>query len=233
MNETIEQYKIIRSPRRKTAAIQVDENGVSVRVPVWVTDQWIDDWIAKKQDWISRQQAVMSQNLKKFCLKTEKGALFPFVGQEYVLDWCSGDQWDVQIKDGRLLVIMGKKRSTTKSDSERVEAYLKKWLKEQAEKIISDRVEYWADKKDVKYNSLKYKSFKRRWGSCSARGEITFNWRLVFADQSIIDYVVIHELSHLTHLNHGPRFWSLVEKYCPDWKDKRSCLQSKNAWVLW
>ncbi|WP_415888380.1 M48 family metallopeptidase [Neptuniibacter sp. SY11_33] len=233
MNETIEQYRIIRSARRKTAAIQVDEKGVSVRVPVWVTDQWVRDWVAKKQDWIARQQAVMSQNLEMFCLKTEKGALFPYLGKEYVLDWCSGARWDVQFEGDTLLVVMGKRRSSVKEDSERVEAFLKKWLKEQAEQFISERVRYWADVKGVRYNSLKYKSFKRRWGSCSARGEITFNWRLVFADKNIIDYVVIHELSHLTHLNHSPRFWALVEKYCPDWKEKRSYLQSKNAWVLW
>ncbi|WP_415898436.1 M48 family metallopeptidase [Neptuniibacter sp. QD48_11] len=233
MNETIEQYKIIRSARRKTAAIQVDEKGVSVRVPVWVTDRWVRDWVNKKQDWIARQQAVMAQNLELFCLKTEKGAKFSFLGKEYVLDWCEGGRWDVHIQGDTLLVIMGKRRSSSKVDSERVEAFLKKWFKEQAVQIISERVSYWAHKMGVQYNLLKYKSFKRRWGSCSARGEITLNWRLVFADKNIIDYVVIHELSHLTHLNHSPRFWALVEKYCPDWREKRSYLQSKNAWVLW
>ncbi|WP_415896355.1 M48 family metallopeptidase [Neptuniibacter sp. QD72_48] len=233
MNETIEQYTIIRSARRKTAAIQVDEKGVSIRVPEWVTDQWIEAWISKKQGWISQKQAVMSQNLKTFCLKTEKGALFPFLGNEYVLDWCHGDRWGVVFEGAKLLVVMGKRRSNTKSDSERVEAFLKKWFKEQAEQVIAERVKHWADKKNVKYNSLKCKSFKRRWGSCSAQGEITFNWRLVFADKNIIDYVVIHELSHLTHLNHSPKFWALVERHCPDWKEKRSYLQSKNAWVLW
>ncbi|WP_415887879.1 M48 family metallopeptidase [Neptuniibacter sp. QD37_6] len=233
MNETIEQYKIIRSARRKTAAIQVDEYGVSIRVPLWVTDQWIEDWVAKKQVWISHQQAVMSQNLKMFCLKTEKGAPFPFLGNEYFLDWCDGKRWDVVLEGDKLLVIVGKRRSSRKSDSERVETYLKKWFKEQAEKLISERILYWAQKKGVQYNSLKFKDFKRRWGSCSARGEITFNWRLVFADKNVIDYVVIHELSHLTHLNHSPEFWALVEKYCPDWKVMRSYLQTKNAWVLW
>ena len=66
---------------------------------------------------------------------------------------------------------------------------------------------------------------KTRWGSCSARGTLSFNWRLMLAPPAVLDYVVVHELCHLTHMNHSPAFWALVESVCPDYRIHRKWLK--------
>ncbi len=74
------------------------------------------------------------------------------------------------------------------------------------------------------YNSIFIRGQRTRWGSCSPAGNLTLNWKLLMAPEEIIDYVVIHELTHLKHMNHSKKFWDMVEQYCPDWKRYRKWL---------
>jgi predicted metal-dependent hydrolase len=74
---------------------------------------------------------------------------------------------------------------------------------------------------------LGFRSQKTRWGSCSHQGSVTLNWKLVCAEPGVIDYVIVHELCHLKHLDHSKNFWRLVETYCPDWKEKKKWLQKR------
>ena len=75
------------------------------------------------------------------------------------------------------------------------------------------------------YSRITIRDQKTRWGSCSARGTLSFNWRLMLAPPAILDYVVVHELCHLTHMNHSPAFWQAVEAVCPDYRDSRRWLK--------
>lgn len=224
-------YTLIRSSKRKTAVIQLKEEGVIVRVPDWVSDEWITDFVASKERWIARHAAAIQQNLVKFCLKTEQGALFPYLGNDYRLEWFRGRKKQVVLQKNILQVVVGNK--SQKAESVLVEEVLKCWYRGQAKQYIDQRVDYWKRIIGVDLNTLKYKSFRRRWGSCDSQRNIVFNWRLIFAEPDLIDYVVIHELAHLIHLNHSADFWSVVQKYCPDWKSKRKELQSRTGWVLW
>lgn len=75
------------------------------------------------------------------------------------------------------------------------------------------------------YSRITIRDQKTRWGSCSARGTLSFNWRLMLAPPAILDYVVVHELCHLTHMNHSPAFWQAVEAVCPDYRESRRWLK--------
>lgn len=75
------------------------------------------------------------------------------------------------------------------------------------------------------YNRITIRDQKTRWGSCSARGTLSFNWRLMLAPPAILDYVVVHELCHLTHMNHSPAFWQAVEAVYPDYREARKWLK--------
>ena len=75
------------------------------------------------------------------------------------------------------------------------------------------------------YSRITIRDQKTRWGSCSARGTLSFNWRLMLAPPAILDYVVVHELCHLTHMDHSPAFWQAVEAVCPDYRDSRRWLK--------
>ncbi|MEZ3507038.1 MAG: M48 family metallopeptidase [Lachnospiraceae bacterium] len=94
-----------------------------------------------------------------------------------------------------------------------------------AKEYFPKRAAYFQQFTGGTYNRITIRDQKTRWGSCSARGTLSFNWRLMLAPPSILDYVVIHELCHLTHMNHSAAFWQAVEKVCPDYRTARKWLK--------
>ncbi|MFT6352821.1 M48 family metallopeptidase [Neptuniibacter pectenicola] len=233
MNDRIDHdgYTVIRSRKRKTAAIRISEKGVEVRVPHWVSDRWVSDWVQSKASWIRQKNEQLSQNFANHCLKVAEGAMFPYQGEYYAIHWRVGPKSDVSLQGDRLNITITNR--SKKAPEERVKACLQGWYKAEAERHIAARVLYWQEVMGLTSNSLIIKNYKRRWGSCSSQGDIAFNWRLIFAEPALIDYVVVHELAHLVHLNHSPKFWHLVEQYCQNWKACRAKLNRCTTWVLW
>lgn len=137
-----------------------------------------------------------------------------------------GKQWPIQAK---INPEVKKVAFTLKGDSLLLEApeggqvdYTKALItfyKRQAKKHIEQRLRHFQPMIGKKYKSCVFESHGDRWGSCNSRGELTFNWNLILFPESAIDYVVIHELCHLMHLNHDRSFWRLVGKLCPDYKE--------------
>lgn len=102
---------------------------------------------------------------------------------------------------------------------------LEQWYRGQARNIITGRVEHFGSKLNLSYNRIFIKGQKTRWGSCSSLKNLNFNWRLVMAPVEVIDYIVIHELSHLAEMNHSRKFWQLVENHCPNHREHRKWLR--------
>ena len=100
-----------------------------------------------------------------------------------------------------------------------------RWLREYARAEFEKKVRFYADKMQVSVNRIAVKEQKTRWGSCSAKGTLSFNWRLMLAPPAILDYVVVHELCHLTHMNHSAAFWQAVEAVYPDYRSARRWLK--------
>ena len=103
---------------------------------------------------------------------------------------------------------------------------------DEAQALIEARVAYFAPLMGVRPNRVFVKDQRTRWGSCSAQGNLNFNWRLTLAPREVLDYVVVHELAHLVEMNHGKAFWRLVSRWCPDHKAQRRWLR-RNAETLW
>lgn len=100
------------------------------------------------------------------------------------------------------------------------------WLKSEAGKIIEERVARYANIMGVNYAGVKMSEAKGRWGSCSSKDSLNFAWRLVLAPLGIIDYVVVHELSHITYKNHSPQFWARVKTVLPNYKEQQDWLKA-------
>ena len=101
-----------------------------------------------------------------------------------------------------------------------------------AQVILPQRVAFWAQRIGVRYGRITIRRQKTRWGSCSSKGNLNFNCTLVLAPQAVMDYVIIHELCHRKEMNHSPRFWAEVEKYCPDHKNCRSWLKANSQKLI-
>lgn len=103
--------------------------------------------------------------------------------------------------------------------------------KEHAFEVISSKVEKLAKTIDVRYKKFRLSNARKRWGSCSTKGTVSINWKLVFAPKEVLEYVVIHELIHLKHMNHSKDFWRELERHVPKHKEKRAWLK-KNEFLL-
>ena len=98
-------------------------------------------------------------------------------------------------------------------------------LRQQARLVLTEKTRIYGKLLGVSYNKIRIGNQRTRWGSCSSSGTLSYNWRLVLMPESIMDYVVVHELCHLIEMNHSPRFWQLVANALPDYKERRMWLK--------
>lgn len=108
---------------------------------------------------------------------------------------------------------------------------LVKWLKENAKRIFTEATAEKAREMDVEARSVSVTSARTRWGSCSQDNSIRYSFRLLYMKKELVEYVITHELAHIKHKNHSPAFWREVEKYVPDWREKRKRLKSMGAYM--
>ena len=92
------------------------------------------------------------------------------------------------------------------------------WMSKRGEELFKDKVRAWAQKIGVTYNRITIRDASTRWGSCSAKGNLAFTWKVFVMPERLVDYLVVHELSHLRYMNHSRDFWELVGTYIPDYK---------------
>lgn len=112
----------------------------------------------------------------------------------------------------------------TPAEIKRLEA-LERRYRSAARSLIEQRCAYYCHITGGVYTSVTIRDQKTRWGSCSSRGTLSFNYRLIFAPPQVLDYVVVHELCHLTHMNHSKEFWNMVGSVMPDYKTHRKWLK--------
>ncbi len=97
--------------------------------------------------------------------------------------------------------------------------------KEAARKKVHEKVTSWNSLYQFSFGRIAIRNSRSRWGSCSLKGNLNFNYKLIFIPEDLFDYVVVHELAHLGEFNHGSAFWKLVEHAIPDWKERRKRLR--------
>ncbi len=214
------QPRIIRS-RRSSLSLEITKEGeVVVKVPFLTPNFFIQRFLKEKEEWIIKTLAKVHK--RKIPTKTyEDGEQFLFLGDSYQLTYASGIE--IVLKDGKLLVPHAMKF--------RIKKELEKWYMRQASAIISKRVEFHAQKMNAQYTNIFYSDTRSKWGTCFADNTLQFNFRLVMVPLMVMDYVVIHELTHTTEKNHGDSFWRRVRLFTPAYKQHRKWL-NEHAHVL-
>jgi predicted metal-dependent hydrolase len=153
----------------------------------------------------------------------QPGENFLYLGREYALELVQDQQKKLVLDNHFLLAV---------SVQDNAEFVFQNWYRQQASLIISERVKLFADKYAFHYDRIRNSSARTRWGSCNTKGTLNFSWRLIMTPLNIVDYVIIHELAHTVHHNHSKRFWGLVEKILPDYKERRKLLKQYGQQVL-
>lgn len=173
-------------------------------------------WIATTLDRMARETAVEPRRA------LEDGAALSFAGREIHLALRTG------APSGRYRASLVGDTLTlhvAEANQETIRRALEAWYRRQASAAFAERLVACNARYGFAYGRVAIKEQKSRWGSCSRKGNLNFNWRLLLAPLPVLDYVVVHELCHLRELNHSPRFWSLVALGCPDYVAQRRWLR--------
>ena len=230
-------YELKRA-RRRTIGFVVSDAGLTVSAPRWVPQAEIDAGLQEKARWILRKFNEQADRLKKLesaRIAWGDGAVLPFLGEPVVvvLDArITGAQLDAGQAQPqgtlagvpRLTLHVGLPPGAT---AEQVRDQVQAWLQRQARRIFEERCAVFAERLGVRVRRLALSAAATRWGSASADGSIRLNWRLVHLPMATIDYVVCHELAHLRHMDHSPRFWDVVRSVLPDYEAAKDVLRDE------
>ncbi|MGB2578738.1 putative metal-dependent hydrolase [Elusimicrobium simillimum] len=121
---------------------------------------------------------------------------------------------------------------TIKNEDDDASDMVETWLREEAGRVLKERSAAWAAKMGVEFNTIFIKDQRTMWGSCSENKNINFSYRIIKMPNVIIDYLIVHELAHLVHMNHAQEYWALVEQHCPDYDSHRKWLNSNRAHIM-
>ncbi len=218
-------YRVVRSQRRKTVSLQVTREGVVLRCPHGIPLAHLDAWVTQKQDWIRRKQEELAARPRPPARRFADGEEIGYLGDSLVL---RRDQSRLGIGlEARILWV------PDIGDPQILGGLVKDWYQAEASRVIPQRVEVYRLELGVPRPPVLIRDPRRRWGSCNAKGELRFNWRLMMAPLAILDYVVVHELCHLRHLNHSTQFWDCVGSLLPDYKARRRWLKQISHQLEW
>lgn len=218
---TIPIPKIIRS-HRSSITLQITRDGeLIVKAPIFMPNFVIQKFIDSKNDWIEKtfeKIKVHKPNKKEY----REGESFLYLGKKYKLVF--HQSINIVAKDEKLLF--------PKALQFRIKKELENWYLKNAKEIISKRVELKAREMRASYKSIMFSDTISKWGTCTHDNRLQFNWRLVMVPLMVLDYVVIHELSHTTEKNHGRDFWNKVSVYTPAYKQHRKWLNENQRLLV-
>ncbi len=204
LQERIITYKTILSNKAKYLRLQINHsNELEVILPKRYRHEKAEDFILQKKNWILKH------------LKEKKINGFYFFGDEIKVQI----NYDLFVKKPQIIYSNQKLIANIPAGySFTQDEIYNLWLRHKAKIYIPKRVRELSKLTGFNYNRITIRSQKTRWGSCSASGSLSFNYRLLRFNERVVDYVIVHELCHLKELNHSKRFWKLVEKFCTDYK---------------
>jgi predicted metal-dependent hydrolase len=220
------QYALKRSSKRRTIGFVINDAGLSVVAPKWVTVTQIEESITEREDWIIRKTFEWQEFTKKRdSLRVEwgDGAKVRYLGVDITVRLDNSGEVTragALFNDDLLRIALPPQAS-----DEQIKNRVESWLQSRAKVIFAERIPLYSQKLGSAPTKWALSSARTRWGSCAHDGSIRLNWRLVQFPLDIIDYVVAHELAHLKELNHGPEFWRTVGELFPDYEQKRRWLK--------
>jgi predicted metal-dependent hydrolase len=208
--------RLIRSKRRTIALVVERDGSVTVRAPLRMSAKDIEEFVGKHSNWVKKKQLELQSRTPAQPREFKAGEHFLYLGRTYRLEFSQNTKHKLILDETFQLSITQK---------ENAEMLFREWYRKQAARHIPERVTHFAEQFDLKVEKVRITSARTRWGSCSPKGTLSLSWRLMMTPPDVIDYVVIHELAHTVHHNHSTRFWKLVERWLPDYKERRRQLR--------
>jgi predicted metal-dependent hydrolase len=220
MNADDLSYRIRRSDRASRVRVSVDARGdVEVVLPRRSPASAAPAAVAELRPWIERRLREASAVRAALAAR---GSSVPYLGTSLSL---RPEPARTRVhRSGDVLLVPG--------DAEQAPAAIERWYRRAAATEIAPRLDAAAQALGTTYTKLSIRGQRTRWGSCSARGAMSFNWRLLLAPEPVLDYVVWHEACHLRVMDHSQNFWELVRRHCPDYEEHRRWLRLQGSTLV-
>lgn len=226
MNETIAiadlTFEVVRSSRRRTTEICVERDGhLVVRAPAAASEDALRRYAQQKRGWVyeklaRRELLVGTPPTREFVT----GEGFPYLGRTYRLLLVDEQDVSLKLQEGRFRL--------RRTDVPRGRDVVVAWYTRHAQPWLEHRVAGWAERMGVGEQPLRVRDLGYRWGSCGATG-LNFHWATITLPPAVVDYVIVHELGHLEHPDHGERFWGAVERALPNARATKAWLAERGG----
>ena len=240
------EYQLILSTRRKTIALQVSNAKVIVRAPKFVETAYLDKLIQAKLPWLKQKIAEQQQNSRlhpQFFLQfsgekltNNPTVLIDGLSHSINIEFGKNDILHNKLEHSLTVVLNPRYKSydlNSVAFLAKVQAKIECWFKSNVETYIERKLAIFSQQVSLYATSFKVRKYKARWGSCNSRGELSFNYLLKMLPAWVVDYVIIHELCHLEHMNHSTKFWQLVAKHCPEYQSAKNWLRENQSFLKW
>lgn len=220
-------YEVVRS-RRSTADIIIERDGsVLVRAPEWADDDQIANIVTSKHYWIFRGLAEWRNlNATRVLREYKNGEGFLYLGRAYRLLLVGDQDEPLQLRNGRFTM---RRDLAEQGDITATKAAFRDYYIARGLERLRQRVDYYTPKVGMSATSVEVRDLGNRWASCSSTGALAFHWKCMMAPQTIIDYIVVHELCHFHHRDHTDAFWNEVDKVLPDYRERKDWLRRNGA----
>ena len=210
---------------RKTIEIGVEApDVVTVVAPEGTDDDTLLKYVKTKAKWIV-QKLYEIREIQTLHIDREyvNGEAFLYLGRNYTLCIVEDDSVKrpvTKLFQGKFVI------NTPIRDQSKLKTSMEDWYRQKTLEKVLERVGYYQKYFEVEPSAVKVKEQKKRWASCTSKKELFFNWRCAMAPSWVLDYIVVHEMSHMVYMDHSKDFWSLVERIMPDYEKRREWLKN-------
>ncbi len=222
-------YDIVRSPRRRSISIEVRAACVRVRAPLGVAERDLHQFVREKRHWISRKIAEQKQLLQAIPERQyHSGVQLPYLGcsLELVVETARTSKVERSLVNGREYLHVGISTRSKMPVATQVQRAVRVWYQQEALRLLTQKTDQLVARMGLRHAGVTVKATRSKWGHCTSRGTIQYNWHILLAPMNIVDYLVAHEVCHLRHPNHSSAFWQLVASVCPSFLEDRAWLKA-------
>ena len=222
------EYRLLPGTQRQTTDIVIERDGcITVRPPARMTPEQVDETVFSRRLWIYRNLAEWRDlNSTRVVREWVNGESFLYLGSAYRLLLVAEQDAPVKLKDGRFRLL---RRVVDAGGKAAAQDALKSFYIERGKVRLAQRVQHFAPRVGVQPGVIQVKELGYRWASSLAGGGLNFHWKCLMAPPKIIDYFVVHELSHMHHRDHTDLFWNEVDKVMPDYRERKDWLRQRGA----
>jgi len=229
-------YTLVRSSKRKTIALQIKNEKLTVRAPQLIPQDYINQLLTDKMSWIVKKIADSRQKTSPppVVYLPDNTILIHGIPRKISLSY--QHKANTTLNEDSIEVSLPLRLKCHENDLKHLEQQIKKqlasWMKKQVMMYLDNALPELSSKLNLMPTAYKVRLYKARWGSCNNKGELSFNYLLAMVPYWVINYVIIHELCHIKHLNHSAQFWQLVSQYQPNYKEADTWLKKHQSQII-